>query len=73
MISLSGPNAFWLEGNTTPEDLVGTYMVWMREDKGFQVFLGLRTSKLNVDEKEMYRVMQAAAGTVRVVSPVKID
>jgi hypothetical protein len=73
MISLTGSNVFWIEGNPQADHLAGTFIVWMREQQGFQVFVGLRVSTMGVDLEPLKKLVTASLGTVRVVTPVKIE
>lgn len=73
MLSTTGSNTFWQEGSAIADYGGGTFIIWMLEDRGFQVFLSLRATNLNANLDEMKKLMTAAVGTVKVTTPVKID
>jgi hypothetical protein len=72
-ISVSGPNVFWSDGGVQADNLPGTLVLWLREERGYQVLLGLRGSDSGIDLVELKRLMAAAAGTVRIATGVKIE
>jgi len=72
-LSLTQPQGFWRPGDTTASELPGLFQIWMYEQQGFQVFAALRTTAKDVELDDLRKLMVAALGTVRVVTPTKIE
>ncbi len=72
-ISVTGPNVFWRQNQTLADHYPGTLILWMREDRGYQVLIGLRFSQVGIDQDLLKKLMTAAVGTVRIVTGVKIE
>lgn len=72
-LSINKPQPFWRAGDTTPVERPGLFQIWMYEQQGFQVLVGLRTTMTDDELNELRRNVVAALGTVRVVTPTKIE
>jgi hypothetical protein len=70
---LTKQQPFWRAGDPAAVERLGLFQIWVYEQQGFQAFVALRTTALGPDLDELKRAMLAALGTVRVVTPTKIE
>jgi len=68
MLTLTATQTFWIPGNDSPSQLLGTFVVWLRELPGRHVFVGLRTTAKGEPFEQLKKQMAAAVGTVRIVT-----
>lgn len=72
-LSLTQPQTFIRPNDGSTVEVTGLFQVWMYEQQGFQAFVALRTSATNQELDELRQSIVAALGTIRVVTPTKIE
>jgi hypothetical protein len=73
-LSLEKLQAFLLRaGDAEAAERNGLFQIWMYEQQGFQTFVALRTSATDEERNQLRKLVVAALGTIRVVTPAKIE